>query len=181
MLARNMWSGAPSPFTATVFPLQVAYRADPLRPKQLEAANMHACQQDKRVPRLQLQEKRHAEMQREVNLAGGKSRLLVEKVLFLDVLHLSEPLRLQECFGHVLGSHTNGTDIPDQPNPRRLGWRLRGHGVGVHTKEPRRPCECQPPYSLSRMTLHFFCCPSGSWELDSSDSSMSSCPYRSSA
>jgi hypothetical protein len=105
--------GRSQPVHRDGFPLQVADRADPLRPEQLEAANMHACQQDKRVPGLQLQEKRHAEMQREVDLAGGKSRLLVEKVLFLDVLHLSEPLRLQEGFGHVLGSYTNGADIPD--------------------------------------------------------------------
>src|SRR5262245_45333576 len=82
-------------------------------------------------------------MQREVDLAGGERLLLGEEVLFLDVLHLSEPLRLQEFFGQVLGSHANGTDIPDQPEPRGLGRWLRGDRPRVQAEEPR--CACQGP------------------------------------
>jgi hypothetical protein len=111
------------------FPLQVADGTDPLRPKQLEAPDVDACEQNERVPRLHAQEKRPAEHLGDVNLTGDKSRHLFGVCLLLDVLHLGESLSQQEFFSDILGGHTEA-GIPDQSEPRRLGWRLGGHPSG---------------------------------------------------
>jgi hypothetical protein len=76
------------------FPLQVGDRADPLRPDQLEAADVQSHERDDRVPCLQRQEKRPAEIRGEVDLARGDGRLLPD-ALFLDPLYVGEPLALE--------------------------------------------------------------------------------------
>src|SRR5438132_3297788 len=75
-------------------PLQVADGADALRPEKLPAADMNSRQDDDQVPRVHLKKKRPAELQGEVDLTGGESRLLGGTALFLDVVHLGEPLPL---------------------------------------------------------------------------------------
>src|SRR5215510_12719601 len=100
-------------------------------------------------------------MQREVDLASGERRLLGEEVLFLDVLHLGEALRLQEGFGHVLGSHTNGADIPDQPELRGLRRRLRGDRPRAQAEEPRRAYQGPPTQQLPSAELFSILGPHG--------------------
>ena len=78
-------------------------------------------------PCLQMQEKRRAEKHGEVDLARDESLLRVAGILFLDVAHLSEPLTLEEFFGHILGSLTDGGlppssgACPDRAPPRVAG------------------------------------------------------------
>src|SRR2546422_4213506 len=85
-------------------PLQVADGANLFGPEQLEAANMDTPQQDYRVPRVHVYDewrnKRHADLR----LARGEDSVLIAPFC-LNVSHISEPLPLQELFGHVLGSY----------------------------------------------------------------------------
>jgi hypothetical protein len=87
------------------------------------------------VPGLQANDQRRGEVPIEVGLAGGQRLLDPFGALFLDVVHVGEPLLPEELFGHVLGVLTDAGHL-DQPEPRGLGRRLRGNRPGVQAEQP---------------------------------------------
>ena len=128
--------------------LQVADGADLVRPEQFEAADMESREDDDGVSRLQPEEERRGEVPIEVGFAGGEGRLDAVGPRFLEVVHLGEPFAAQQGFGHILRGLTDARNL-DEPDPRRLGRRLRSNRPGVQAEEPCRPCQGQPAQEAS--------------------------------
>src|SRR4029453_19166550 len=62
---------------------------------------------------------------------------------FPDELHIGKPLSLEEGFHNILRGLTDARG-PGQPEPCRLGRRLRGDRPSVQAEQPCRPGQRQP-------------------------------------
>ena len=120
---------------------------DLFSPEQLKAADVAPGQDDDWIPRIHPDDSRRGEVHVDVDLARGQGLLSPDGPFFLDVLYISESLTLQELFGHVLGTQTDGGDLV-QPERCRLRRRLRADGSAVQSNEPCRPHQGQPLQEL---------------------------------
>src|SRR5687767_10868092 len=85
--------GGSYPINRYPLPFQIPYRADPIRPKQLETADVDSCKYHKRFPCIEIQNSWPRESHSDVNLTGDQH--LSGSGIWLaapDVLDISEPL-----------------------------------------------------------------------------------------
>src|SRR5262245_20412101 len=115
---------------------------------------MDTGEEDNRESRIYLDDLGRDESHTEVSLAISYCSVGCSYAR-LDILHIGEPLTLQEFFGHVLRCLTNTRNM-DQLERRRLQSRLRSNRLRLQTKEPCRSRESQfqelpsaPAFSVS--------------------------------
>ena len=156
MLARKTCWLDPSFLDGDGLPLQVADRPHPVRPEQLEAADMDAPSTTigsaASTRRITGRRSRGS-----VGLARGEGFGEPGPCPCLDILYLGEPLAPQEFFGHVLGGNTDAGDL-DRPDICRLRWWLCAHWPGVQAEQPCCACPGQPRPRKHRRVQPSACC-----------------------
>ena len=128
--------------------LEITDRTNAVCPKELEAADMEASEDHDRIPGLHANDARRREMVVDVGLTRCERFGDSERACLLDVLDVGESLSLQELAGDVLRGLTHAGDL-DQPEGRRLGWRLGSDRFGSQSVEPRHAREGQPTHELA--------------------------------
>ena len=135
--------GAPSCGTATVFPFRSRMARTRSVAEQLEAADVDPRQEHERVARSSWVRAAPTKFRPRSTSPAASALWNDCAASDLDVLHLGEPLALQELFGHILGRHTDAGDL-DQPEPSssqaaappRPAW---GAGRGAPPSLPASP------------------------------------------
>jgi hypothetical protein len=118
--------------------------------EELVAADVHACEEEDRLLRVNPDDDASRERAGEIGVVHGDKLGEAQSWIDLHILHIGESLGLQQLFSNELGHRTDAR-IVDEPDVRRLGRGSAAADLGCRLRSPAVPASVNPPRNLRRL------------------------------